>query len=104
MLAEIITKANDLTDGDQLVYVNDVIKGKLLESEALRMQAQNNSKAQLAASPTWANEIIEATMTALEAHETMSNQALNSQKVRDGLRDILLGPRQLYEALRGTEA
>ena len=31
----------------------------------------------------------------------MSKQALDSPKVRDGLRDILLGPGQLYEALRG---
>jgi hypothetical protein len=36
-LAEIIEKVNglfegDLTDDDQLVYVNNVIKGKLLES------------------------------------------------------------------------
>ena len=31
---------------------------------------------------------------------TMSKQALDSEKVRHGLRDILLGPAQLYEALR----
>jgi type I restriction enzyme, R subunit len=30
----------------------------------------------------------------------MSKQALDSEEVRDGLRDILLGPAQLYEALR----
>ncbi len=57
-------------------------------------------KAQFAASPTLANEILNAIMDALSAHETMSSQALNSQKVRDGLKDILLGPGQLYEALR----
>jgi type I restriction enzyme R subunit len=36
----------------------------------------------------------------------MSKQALESQKVRDGLKDVLLGPGQLYEALRerGNEA
>ena len=43
-LAEIIEKVNDLfegelTDQDKLVYVNNVIKGKLLESETLRQQA-----------------------------------------------------------------
>lgn len=106
LLAEIIAKVNDLFDGeltddDQLIYVNNVIKGKLLESEALRVQAQNNTKAQFAASPTLANEILNAIMDALAAHETMSSQALNSQKVRDGLKEILLGPGQLYEALRG---
>jgi len=108
LLAEIIAKVNDLfegelTDDDQLIYVNNVIKGKLLESEALRVQAQNNSKAQFAASPTLATEILNAVMDALTAHETMSSQALNSQKVRDGLKDILLGPGQLYEALRSSD-
>ena len=41
-----------------------------------------------------------AIMDALAAHSTMSKQALESEKVRSGLRDILLGPAQLYEALR----
>lgn len=104
-LAEIIAKVNDLfegdlTEGDQLVYVNDVIKGKLLESEELIVQASNNSKAQFASSPTLANELLNAIMDALAAHTAMSTQALNSQKVRDGLKDVLLGPGQLYEALR----
>ena len=108
LLAEIIAKVNelfdgDLTDDDQLIYVNNVLKGKLLESEVLRVQAQNNSKAQFASSPALANEILNAIMDALTAHETMSSQALNSQKVRDGLKDILLGPGQLYEALRSAD-
>jgi hypothetical protein len=38
----------DTTDQDQLVYVNHVIKGKLLESEKLRQQARNNTKEQFA--------------------------------------------------------
>ena len=41
-----------------------------------------------------------AIMDALEAHTTMSSQALGSERVRDGLKDVLLGPGQLYEALR----
>ena len=105
LLAEILVKVNDLFEGeltedDQLIYVNNVIKGKLLESDVLRVQAQNNTKAQFATSPALANEIMSAIMDALAAHETMSSQALNSQKVRDGLKDILLGPGELYEALR----
>ena len=44
LLDEIIEKVNDLfegdlTDQDKLVYVNNVIKGKLLESETLKQQA-----------------------------------------------------------------
>ena len=41
-----------------------------------------------------------AIMDALEAHTTMSIQALESEKVREGLKAILLGPAGLYEALR----
>jgi hypothetical protein len=33
----------DITDDDQLVYVNNVLKGKLLESETLVEQAANNT-------------------------------------------------------------
>jgi type I restriction enzyme R subunit len=39
-------------------------------------------------------------MDALSAHQSMSKQALDSSRVREGLKDILLGPGQLYEALR----
>ena len=41
-----------------------------------------------------------AVMDALAAHTTMSKQALDSERVREGLKDVLLGPAQLYEALR----
>ncbi len=104
-LEEIITKVNelfegDLTDDDRLVYVNNVIKGKLLESRELVTQASNNTKAQFANSPTLSKEIMNAVMDALEAHTTMSKQAIDSEKVREGLKDVLLGPAQLYEALR----
>jgi type I restriction enzyme R subunit len=104
-LAEIIEKVNglfegELTDDDQLVYVNDVIKKKMLESEELVTQATNNTKAQFAASPTLSAELMNAIMDALAAHTTMSKQALESERVREGLKDVLLGPGQLYEALR----
>jgi type I restriction enzyme R subunit len=103
-LADIIERLNDLfegvTDGDRLGYANDTIKGKLLESDELVAQATNNTKAQFAASPTLSSELMNAIMDALAAHTTMSKQALESERVRDGLKDVLLGPAQLYEALR----
>jgi type I restriction enzyme R subunit len=104
-LEEIITKVNDLFEGDlteddRLVYVNNVIKGKLLESMILVQQAANNTKEQFASSPDLSNELLNAIMDALAAHNTMSKQALESERVRGGLRDILLGPAQLYESLR----
>jgi type I restriction enzyme, R subunit len=104
-LDEIIQKVNglfegELTDDDQLVYVNGVLKGKLLENETLVHQAASNSKEQFANSPDLKDALLHAIMDALEAHSTMSTQALGSARVREGLRDILLGPGQLYEGLR----
>lgn len=43
-------------------------------------------------------------MDALDAHQTMSTQALGSERLQDGLRDVLLGPGQLWEALRARAA
>nr|WP_197446895.1 hypothetical protein [Tautonia plasticadhaerens] len=40
----------------------------------------------------------------LEAHTSMSTQALGSEAVQNGIRDILLGPAGLYESLRGKDA
>ena len=69
-LSEIIAKVNDLfgadttTEGDKLVYVNNVIKGKLMESESLRQQATNNTKEQFANSPDPNMELLNAIMDA----------------------------------------
>lgn len=105
LLYEIIAKVNDLfegdlTDEDKLVYVNNVLKGKLLESKTLAQQASSNTKEQFSNSPDLNRELLHAIMDALTAHSTMSKQALDSERVRNGLRDILLGPAKLYEALR----
>jgi type I restriction enzyme, R subunit len=52
----------DGPDGNRLVYVNNVIKGKLLESETLVQQAANNTKEQFASSPDLMQEIVNAVM------------------------------------------
>jgi type I restriction enzyme R subunit len=109
LLDEIIEKVNDLfqgelTDQDKLVYVNGVIKGKLLESETLRQQAANNTKEQFANSPDLNKELLNAIMGALDAHNLMSTQALNSEQVRRGIKDILLNNARLYEGLRDKAA
>ncbi len=105
LLNEIIEKVNDLfegelTDQDKLVYVNNVIKGKLLESDKLRQQAANNTKEQFANSPDLKSELLNAIMGALDAHTLMSTQALNSATVQNGMKDILLNHAGLYETLR----
>ncbi len=109
LLSEIVAKVNDLFDGeltddDKLVYVNNVLKGKLLESDILVQQASSNSKEQFANSPDLNAALMNAIMDAFSAHTAMSKQALDSERVRSGLKDILLGPAQLYESLRTRAA
>ena len=106
-LGEIIAKVNqlfegELTENDKLVFVNQVLKSKLLESEILRQQASNNSKEQFSNSPDLSSEMMNAIIDAFAANTTMSKQALDSEKVRVGLLDILLNNAGLYEALRAA--
>jgi type I restriction enzyme R subunit len=108
LLNEIIEKVNglfegELTDNDQLVYVNGLVM-KMVENETLIQQAANNSKEQFANSPDLKTALVNAIMDALDAHSTMSSQALNSERIRDGLKDTLLGPAGLYEALRARSS
>lgn len=103
-LAEIIEKVNglfegQLTDDDQLRFV-DGVKGKLLDNTTLVQQADSNSEVHFANSPDLDRALLDAIMDALDAHTTMSSQALGSERIRAGLKDILLGPGQLYESLR----
>jgi type I restriction enzyme R subunit len=108
-LSEIISKVNDLFSGelseqDKLVYVNDVLKGKLLESETLAQQAASNSKAQFDNSPDLMKELTSAVISSLDAHTAMSTQALGSEAVRRALLDILLNHTDLYQSLRDRAA
>jgi len=109
LLEEIITRVNDLfegelTDDDKLVYVNNVLKGKLLESELLQQQAINNTKEQFGNSPDLQSELTNAIINALDAHTAMSQQALNQPGVQAGLKDILLNYAGLWEDLRQRAA
>ncbi len=54
-----------------------------------------------ATSPDLKIEMLNAILDALEAHTTMSSQAIGSEKVQEGLKEILLGPGQLYEGCGG---
>jgi hypothetical protein len=83
-----------------LVYVNNVLFGKLLESTKLAQQDANNTKEQFASSPDLQSEIMNAIMDALDAHTLMSTQALGSEAVRLGIKDILLNHTSLWESLR----
>jgi type I restriction enzyme R subunit len=108
-LREIIDKVNelfqgDLTDQDKLVYVDQVLKGKLLESPTLIQQAANNTKEQFANSPDLKSELMKAIIDALDAHSVMSTQALESESIRRSLQDVLLNHANLYESLRQQAA
>ena len=43
---------------------------------------------------------MDAIIGALDAHQAMSSQALNSSTVRDGIKDLLLNHTNLWEDLR----
>jgi type I restriction enzyme R subunit len=86
-----------------VTYVTQVIKGKLLESPVLRMQAQSNSKEQFAASPDLPKAHQEAIMAALDAHTAMSTQALNSPAIQKAMLGILMTYGKLYEDLRASQ-
>jgi type I restriction enzyme R subunit len=77
-----------------------VIRGKLLKSSTLSQQAAANSKKQFSNSPDLNKALLDAIIGALDAHQLMSIQALNSEKVREGMIDILLNHTNLYEDLR----
>jgi type I restriction enzyme R subunit len=104
-LEQIIAAINDLfegevTDGDAVTYVDSVLKSKLMESETLRAQAVANTKEQFESSPSLNEELLNAIMDAMAAHQSMSKQALNSENIRARILATLLGPGALWEALR----
>ena len=108
-LSAIIQAINDLfegdvSEGDAVSYVDSVIRGKMLESDTLRAQAAANTKEQFANSPSLQDELMNAIMDAMAAHQSMSRQALGSDTVRAGILSALLGPEALWETLRGGEA
>lgn len=104
-LGELIARVNELfqgelTENDKVVYVRDVIAGKMEESSTLVRQASSNTKQQFESSPDLDRELDRALIGALDAHSEMSRQALGSAEVRRRLKEILLNDVGLYERLR----
>jgi type I restriction enzyme R subunit len=64
----------------------------------------NNTKEQFANSPDLKTELLNTIMGALDAHNSMSVQALNSDTVQRGIKDVLLNNAGLYESLRDKGA
>jgi type I restriction enzyme R subunit len=65
-----------------------------------RCSAAAKSKQQFESSPDLDRELIDAIIGALDVHQAMSRQSLNSAEVRSGLKTILLNHTNLYEDLR----
>jgi type I restriction enzyme R subunit len=109
-LREIIEKVNEIFEGDftsdetKLVYIQDVIKGKLTESDVLQQQASSNTKEQFGTSPDLQKALLNAIMDTLDAHQNMSAKALNSESTRKSILEFLLNYCGLYESLREKKA
>ena len=106
-LEEIIEKVNSLFDGelseqDKVAYVRNV-RDKMLESATLQQQAASNTKEQFANSPDVPNEMMNAIMAELEAHQLASTQAINSVQVQRGILELVLKHGDLYERLRAKK-
>ncbi|MFZ5779345.1 MAG: hypothetical protein ACOY4R_03925 [Pseudomonadota bacterium] len=93
---------NDLFDGDlsDQDTLNNVIKGKLLESERLRQQATNNTKEQFANSPDLRTELLNAIIGRTRRAYRHEHPGPDSSHVQQGLKDVLLNNAGLYESLR----
>ena len=87
-----------------LDYVNNAIKPKLLKSKVLAQKARNSTKKQFAKSTDLAAEIVDAVIDTLATYAVMSRQAQQSKQIRKELKNVLLGPAQLYEQLRITDS
>ncbi|MBR0676263.1 type I restriction endonuclease subunit R [Roseomonas alkaliterrae] len=106
-LGEIIRALNDLfegelTEGDRVAFA-ETLRSKMMESATLRAQAAANSREQFGNSPNLREELQNAIIAAMEAHGSMSRQALNSEAIQAGLLAVLLGPGELWEGLRKGE-
>jgi type I restriction enzyme R subunit len=105
-LSSFIWSVADLLRGDykQSEYGKVILPFTVLRRRTLQQQPANNTKEQFGSSPTLATGITDAIMDAMDAHSTMSRQALNSVEIRDGIKQILLNYAGLWEALRARAA
>ena len=72
-----------------------------MKSEKLAERTMNNTNGQFAApSDLTKKNVMSAVKDALTAHSAMSKQALESEQLRDDMKDVLLGAGQLWERLR----
>jgi type I restriction enzyme R subunit len=88
----------DTTDGSRLSYASTLAE-KTLESEVLQKQAANESKEQFAHSPDLTSETLTAVMDSMDAQAELNTRALNSDAIREELKQVLLNQLGLHEKL-----
>ena len=77
-----------------------MIKNKLLDDKALQSQAASNTKEQFSSSPDLMPKQLDAVITSLDAHQSMSSQVVNDVSLQKRMLELLLGNLNLYEDLR----
>lgn len=96
---------NKIFDGDvsertQTIYIQDVLKRRLLESEVLIRQARANRKEQFRISPDLVRSVRNLVTEAYDTHEQLSLEILESHSKLEALLDRLVESEGLYEGLR----
>ena len=103
-LEEIIAKLNEIFGAglpeEQLNDACQVIPTRIKQSQLLQRQAAANTKDQFAKSPDFDHEFVGAVMGALDSHQKMSTQLLNSSEARLSFKALLLHHTNLYDDLR----
>lgn len=98
-LSEIVQRMNDLFSGDlseaDLIGYATHIREKLLENETLAQQAARNSLEQFALGD-FDHEFMDAVIEGLDKYGKMADQVLNSDRVREGFKDLVL--KWVYES------
>lgn len=108
LMSEIIDQLNtlfgsDMTEGDQLSYLNTLVE-KTLESDVLQKQAANNSKEQFANSPDLKLQFMDAIIESMDIQQELSSRAINSPQIQAGLLLLALDKLNLYEKLKTRAA
>jgi type I restriction enzyme R subunit len=103
-LEDVIAQINDLFSGDHpdssVRNVVTHIKDRLVESETLQQQAQNNTLAQFSASPDLQKEFVTAVIGAMASSEDLSTQILNNPELSQKLLGELVPI--IYRGLKPT--
>lgn len=92
--------SEDMSAREQLIYVQSMVMGHLLESDLLAAQARYLSKERFIQSGALHHELIHAVTVADRAHRIVPRAPNTMEQLVSGLREILVSQFGLYERLR----